>query len=82
MAPHTHCALLTVSCIHHSFLNACVCVSGVCRTKQTSMEVFSLHPGSIVTNLGRHLGMLQNLGFLLKPFLKNAQQVWHRQQHC
>lgn len=47
----------------------------VCRTQGTGIEVFSLHPGSIMTNLGRHFGRIQSLGFLLKPFLKTPEQV-------
>ena len=46
-----------------------------CRTQGTNIEAFSLHPGSITTNLGRHLGVIVNLAFLIKPFLKNVEQV-------
>lgn len=47
------------------------------RTAGTNIEAFTLHPGSIATNLGRHMGWMQTFGWLAKPFLKTPEQVQH-----
>ena len=52
------------------------CVVCSCRTDGTNIEAFSLHPGSIATNLSRHMGIfgsVMNLG--LSWFSKTMQQV-------
>ena len=52
-----------------------------CRTDGTNIKAFSLHPGSIATNLSRHMGMMgsvMNLG--LSWFSKTIEQVLGQQQ--
>lgn len=47
-----------------------------CRTEGTNIEAFSLHPGSIATNLSRHMGVVGSvMNFGLSWFSKTTEQV-------
>lgn len=47
-----------------------------CRTEGTNIEAFSLHPGSIATNLSRHMGVVGSvIKFGLSWFSKTTEQV-------
>lgn len=47
-----------------------------CRTEGTNIEAFSLHPGSIATNLSRHMGIFGSaMNLVLSWFSKSTEQV-------